>query len=42
LADFIEEGRFTRHLRRMRNLYANRQSLLMKTALAETQGTKTS
>jgi GntR family transcriptional regulator/MocR family aminotransferase len=35
LADFIEEGRFTRHLRRMRNLYAGRQSLLLETARAE-------
>ena len=34
-ADFIEEGHFTRHLRRMRNLYASRQSLLPETARAE-------
>jgi len=38
LADFIEEGRFTRHLRRMRNLYACRQTLLLETARAELSG----
>jgi len=38
LADFIEEGHFTRHLRRMRNLYAGRQSLLLETARAELSG----
>jgi GntR family transcriptional regulator/MocR family aminotransferase len=38
LADFIEEGRFTRHLRRMRNLYGSRQSLLLETARAELSG----
>jgi GntR family transcriptional regulator/MocR family aminotransferase len=35
LADFIEEGHFARHLRRMRNLYASRHSLLLETARAE-------
>jgi GntR family transcriptional regulator/MocR family aminotransferase len=38
LADFIEEGHFTRHLRRMRNLYGSRQSLLLETARAELSG----
>jgi GntR family transcriptional regulator/MocR family aminotransferase len=38
LADFIEEGHFTRHLRRMRNLYAGRQSILLETARAELSG----
>jgi GntR family transcriptional regulator / MocR family aminotransferase len=38
LADFIEEGHFTRHLRRMRNLYGSRQSLLLEAAKAELSG----
>jgi GntR family transcriptional regulator/MocR family aminotransferase len=38
LADFIEEGHFTRHLRRMRNLYGSRQSLLLETARGELSG----
>src|SRR5215510_6611211 len=38
LADFIEEGHFTRHLRRMRNLYGSRQSLLLEAASAELSG----
>lgn len=38
LADFIEEGHFTRHLRRMRNLYSSRRSLLLETAKAELSG----
>jgi GntR family transcriptional regulator/MocR family aminotransferase len=32
LADFIAEGHFTRHLRRMRTLYAERRSALIKAA----------
>src|SRR5215510_2859031 len=38
LADFIEEGHFTRHLRRMRKLYGNRRSLLLEAAKAELSG----
>jgi GntR family transcriptional regulator / MocR family aminotransferase len=38
LADFIEEGHFTRHLRRMRKLYSTRQSLLLETGRAELSG----
>jgi GntR family transcriptional regulator / MocR family aminotransferase len=38
LADFIEDGHFTRHLRRMRNLYGSRQSLLLEAARAELSG----
>src|SRR5215470_17965995 len=38
LADFIEEGHFTRHLRRMRKLYGSRQSLLLEVARAELSG----
>src|SRR5262245_5986729 len=38
LADFIEEGHFTRHLRRMRNLYGIRQHLLINTARARLSG----
>jgi GntR family transcriptional regulator / MocR family aminotransferase len=38
LADFIEEGHFTRHLRRMRNLYGSRQSLLLEAAKTELSG----
>ena len=38
LADFIEEGHFTRHLRRMRKLYGSRQSLLLEAARAELSG----
>ncbi|MEW6733207.1 MAG: PLP-dependent aminotransferase family protein [Acidobacteriota bacterium] len=38
LADFIESGHFTHHLRRMRTLYAERQSLLLETARAELGG----
>ena len=30
VTDFIEEGHFTRHLRRMRTLYAERQSVLVE------------
>jgi len=38
LADFIEAGHFTRHLRRMRKLYGSRQSLLLEAARAELSG----
>jgi len=38
LADFIEEGHFTRHLRRMRKLYGARQSILLEAAKAELSG----
>jgi GntR family transcriptional regulator / MocR family aminotransferase len=38
LADFIEEGHFTRHLRRMRKLYASRQSILLDAARTELSG----
>jgi GntR family transcriptional regulator/MocR family aminotransferase len=38
LADFIEEGHFTRHLRRMRKLYADRQACLVSTAKTELSG----
>lgn len=30
LADFMEEGHFDEHIRRMRTLYASRQSILLK------------
>jgi GntR family transcriptional regulator / MocR family aminotransferase len=35
LADFINEGHFARHIRRMRTLYAERQSALVETARRE-------
>jgi GntR family transcriptional regulator / MocR family aminotransferase len=35
LADFIEQGHFARHLRRMRKLYAERQAYLVAAAKAE-------
>ncbi len=38
LADFIVEGHFTRHLRRMRKLYAYRQASLVVAAKAELSG----
>lgn len=38
LADFIEEGHFARHLRRMRKLYAERQACLIASAKAELAG----
>src|SRR5262245_54210247 len=38
LADFIEEGHLTRHLRRMRKLYGSRQGLLLEVARAELSG----
>jgi GntR family transcriptional regulator/MocR family aminotransferase len=38
LADFIEEGHFARHVRRMRSLYAARQELLIAAAQTELDG----
>jgi GntR family transcriptional regulator/MocR family aminotransferase len=38
LAEFITEGHFIRHLRRMRNLYWERQQVLLKAAAAEFGG----
>src|SRR5215475_3328258 len=38
LADFIEEGHFTRHLRRMRKLYAGRRGCFVAAAKAELSG----
>jgi len=38
LADFIDEGHFTRHIRRMRSLYAERQQVLVETAQRDLQG----
>ncbi|HVP43614.1 MAG TPA: PLP-dependent aminotransferase family protein [Terriglobales bacterium] len=38
LADFISEGHFARHIRRMRALYAERQSALVETAGRELAG----
>ncbi len=38
LADFIAEGHFARHLRRMRSLYAERQEVLVKAVRQELQG----
>jgi GntR family transcriptional regulator/MocR family aminotransferase len=35
LADFITEGHFARHVRRMRALYAERQQTLLKAGLSE-------
>lgn len=35
LADFINEGHFARHIRRMRTLYAERQAMLVETARRE-------
>lgn len=39
VTDFLEEGHFERHLRRMRTLYAKRQSILIE-ALNEEAGTQ--
>jgi GntR family transcriptional regulator/MocR family aminotransferase len=36
VTDFIEEGYFERHLRRMRTLYAERQSILIEALSAKT------
>ncbi len=38
LADFITEGHFTRHIRRMRALYSERQATLVETARRELAG----
>lgn len=38
LADFIVEGHFARHLRRMRSLYAERQGILVQAAERELAG----
>ena len=38
LADFISEGHFARHIRRMRTLYAERQQTLLKASKAELDG----
>lgn len=38
LADFINEGHFARHIRRMRTLYAERQAVLVETARRELDG----
>lgn len=38
LADFIEEGHFARHIRRMRALYEERQGLLVAAARSELTG----
>ena len=38
LADFIEEGHFARHVRRMRALYATRQAVLVEEARRELKG----
>ena len=38
LADFINEGHFARHIRRMRKLYAERQQVLLKAARSELDG----
>ncbi|OMH38924.1 PLP-dependent aminotransferase family protein [Motiliproteus sp. MSK22-1] len=35
LSDFIDEGHFTQHIRRMRNLYAERQQSLLEVLAAE-------
>jgi GntR family transcriptional regulator/MocR family aminotransferase len=38
LADFIQEGHFARHIRRMRSIYAERQATLVKAARKELSG----
>ncbi len=38
LADFISEGHFTRHIRKMRSLYAKRQQVLVETAKRYLEG----
>jgi GntR family transcriptional regulator/MocR family aminotransferase len=38
LADFITEGHFTRHIRRMRSLYAHRQQILIEAVRQELHG----
>ena len=39
LADFIADGHFGRHVRRMRNLYAGRQETLVESAFRDLAGT---
>ena len=39
LCDFITEGHFGRHLRRMREVYAERLSVLLESRAAEARGT---
>ncbi len=38
LTDFIADGHFVRHIRRMRSLYASRQATLLEAATRELQG----
>jgi len=38
LADFIDEGQFTRHIRKMRSLYPERQHVLVETAQRYLEG----
>ena len=38
LTDFIQEGHFARHIRRMRSIYAERQATLVKAARKELSG----
>jgi GntR family transcriptional regulator/MocR family aminotransferase len=38
LTDFIAEGHFARHIRRMRSLYAERQAILVEAATQELKG----
>jgi GntR family transcriptional regulator/MocR family aminotransferase len=38
LTDFIAEGHFARHIRRMRSLYAERQAILVEAAAQELKG----
>ncbi len=38
MADFIADGNFARHIRRMRALYAERQGVLVETAKEELAG----
>ena len=38
VAEFLSAGHFTRHLRRMRRLYAERQAALLRTVKRETPG----
>ncbi|MGI9384206.1 MAG: PLP-dependent aminotransferase family protein, partial [Methyloligellaceae bacterium] len=41
LADFIDEGHFARHVRRMRTLYAERQAALVEAAARDLGGIMT-
>lgn len=41
MAEFIESGAFGRHIRRMRNLYAGRQEMLLEAAARELSGALT-